>query len=182
MGTGMGNHAALAAKGTACRLVVRKEKGLSEILQFVAGGLEIGQQVVVMAGPVCLREIARGLSENGLRPENMLHNGRLIFLTAPNCLAQLAKAGDPLQRGPLHRNGSMLRWVSDWSWAYEDGAHPATILGYQRLIHEFARSLNALSLCTVHCESVQRGSLLALLADHRRAARTAQNAAPSAHA
>ena len=157
-----------------CRLVVRKDKGLTEIVQFVANGIEIGQQIVVLAGPTCLKEVARSLGEQGLRPETLLHNGRLIFLTAPACLAQLAKAGDPLNRGPLHFNGSVLRWVSDWSWAYQEGTEPSAILGYQRLVHDFTRSLTALSICTVHCERVGRSSLLALMADHRRLTRTAR--------
>jgi hypothetical protein len=165
------------AQTPACRLVVRKQKGLAEILEFVTAGLEIGQQVVVLAGPTCLKELARGLGDHGLRPESLLHNGRMIFLTAPSCLAQLAKAGDPFQRGPLQRNGSVLRWVSDWSWAYQTVTDPSAILGYQRLVHDFTRSLTALSVCTVHCERLERSSLLALLADHRRAARTVRQSA-----
>jgi hypothetical protein len=161
----------------ACRLVVRKDKGLTEILQFVASGIEIGQQIVVLAGPTCLKELARCLGEQGLRPETLLHSGRLIFLTAPACLAQLAKAGDPLKRGPLHFNGSVLRWVSDWSWAYQAGMEPGAILGYQRLVHDFTRSLTALSVCTVHCEQFERSSLLAVVADHRRVTRTARQSA-----
>ena len=161
----------------ACRLVVRKDKGLTEVLQFVASGIEIGQQIVVLAGPTCLKDLARSLGEQGLRPEMLLHNGRLIFLTAPACIAQLAKAGDPLKRGPLHFNGSVLRWVSDWSWAYQAGTDPSAILGYQRLVHDFTRSLTALSVCTVHCERLERSSLLALVADHRRLTRTARQSA-----
>jgi hypothetical protein len=146
---------------------------LVEVLQFVTTGLEIGQQVVALAGANCLKELARGLSEKGLRPESLLNNGRLIFLTAPNCITQLTKPGDPLQRGPLHRNASLVRWVSDWSWAYANGVDRATILDYQLRTHDFIRSLTALSLCTVHCEKLERTSLLAMLANHRRAARTA---------
>ena len=59
MGVELSNHAGLAAQATACRLVVRKEKGSSEILQFVIAGLEIGQQVVIVAGPTCLNDVAR---------------------------------------------------------------------------------------------------------------------------
>ncbi len=156
----------------ACRLLIRKERGTGEILQFVAGGLEIGQQVIALAGPTCLKELARALNEMGLRPESLLHNGRLIFLTAPNCLAQVTRLDDPLKRGPLHRTGSVLRWISDWSWAYANGTSSALVLEYQRQVHAFVRSLTALSLCTVYCEKIARSSLLALLADHRRAART----------
>ncbi len=163
----------VAAPLSACRLVVRKEKSLSEILQFVVAGLEVGQQVVAMAGPTCLKDLARSLSDGGLRPEALLRNGRLTFLTTPDCLSHLVRLDDPFERGPLHRNGSVLRWLTDWSWAYANGTEPGTILGYQRRIHNFVRSLTALSLCTVHCERLERSSLLALLADHRRAARAA---------
>ncbi len=142
------------------------------MLQFVTAGLEIGQQVVALAGAKCLKELARGLSEKGLRPESLLNSGRLIFLTAPNCISQLARPGDPLQRAPLQRHASVVRWVSDWSWAYNNGVHLATILDYQLRTHDFIRSLTALSLCTVHCEKLERTSMLALLANHRRAART----------
>ncbi len=147
-------------------------------MEFVTAGLEIGQQVVALAGPVCLKELARRLSDKGLRPESLLHNGRLVFLTAPNCLAELSRPGDPLRRGPLHRKATLVRWVSDWSWAYANGASPATISIYQRRVHEFIRALAALSLCTVHCERLERSSLLAILADHRRAARGAVGPAP----
>jgi hypothetical protein len=155
-----------------CRLVVRKEKRPAELVQFVIAGLEVGQQVVVVAGPGCLKDLARTLTENGMRPEALLRNGRLIFLTAPDCLAQLEDPEKILQRGPLRRTMSVVRWVTDWSWAYTNGMNPATVLEYQRRIHEFSRSLTALSLCTVHCGKMERSSLLALLADHRRAARS----------
>jgi hypothetical protein len=154
-----------------CRLVVRKEADLLEISEFVIGGLQIGQQVVAMAGPGCLKEIARSLGEAGLRPDAALRTGRLVFLTAPDCLAQLSKPDHPLQRGALRRSGPLLRWVSDWSWAYTSACLPAEALRHQRLVHDFVRSLGALSLCTAHCHKVERSSLLALLADHRRAAR-----------
>jgi hypothetical protein len=143
-----------------------------EVIQFVSAGLEMGQQVVVVAGPACLKDLARGLTENGLRPEALLRNGRLVFLTAPDCLAQLEDPEKILQRGPLRRPMSVVRWVTDWSWAYANGVDAATILDYQRRIHEYARSLTALSLCTVHCGNMERGSLLAMLADHRRASRS----------
>jgi hypothetical protein len=134
-------------------------------------GLEIGQQVVVVAGPSCLKDLAGSLTENGLKPDALLRNGRLIFLTAPKCLSQLSHPDEILQRGPLRHTATLLRWVSDWSWAYANGTNPAQILDYQRRVHDFARSLTALSICTVHCQKLERSSLLAMLADHRRAAR-----------
>lgn len=162
----------LSARGISCRFVIRKDKSPAEILEFISSGLEIGQQVVVLAGPTCLKDLARSLSQNGLRPDTLLRNGRLVFLTAPNCISQLTKPGDPLHRGPVHRNGSLLRWVSDWSWAYANGLASSTILDYQRRIHEFVRSVTTLSLCTAYCEKLERGALLAILADHRRAFRS----------
>jgi hypothetical protein len=167
-----GNHAGPQARGEACRLVIRKEKGFSEILQFVAGGLEIGQQVVILAGPTCLQHIARNLTESGLKTEAMLHSGRLVFLTAPNCLADLLRPSDPLQRSPLRRQATVMRWITDWSWAYGNGSDAVTIRDYQRGIHEFIRPFNAISMCTVHCEKVERSNLLAMLVDHRRVAKT----------
>jgi len=154
-----------------CRLVVRKENEMTEILQFVSAGMEIGQQVIALAGPGYLRDLACGLNDKGLRPDASLHNGRLVFLTAPNCLFQLTGPFDSIRRGHLRTNGSVVRWVSDWSWAYANGTDQGAVLDCQRRIHDFARSLNALSLCSVHCEKPARGSLLAMLADHRRAAR-----------
>jgi hypothetical protein len=151
-------------------LVVRREAGLSEISEFVIAGLQIGQQVVVLAGPTCLKDIAASLSEAGLRPDAALRAGRLVFLTAPDCLCHLTKPDHPLQRGALRRNGPLLRWVSDWSWAYRNG-FSADAWRHQRLVHDLARSLGALSLCTAHGHNVERSSLLALLADHRRATR-----------
>jgi hypothetical protein len=174
MGAELTNHAGLAAQADACRLVVRKEKGLSEILQFVIAGLEIGQQVVIVAGPTCLNDIARGVSENGLRPDVFLHSGRLVFLTAPDCLNELLRAGDPLQRSPLHLHGTVMRWVTDWSWALSKGDGLDVIGDYQRRLHDFIRPLNAISICTVHCEKIGRASLLAILANHRRAMRALQ--------
>jgi hypothetical protein len=175
MAAGTSNHPGLAAQPDACRLVVRKEKGLFEILQFVIPGLEIGQQVVIVADPTCLNDIAHGLNENGLRPDLSLHSGRLVFLTAPDCLNELLRAGDPLQRSPLHLHGTVMRWVTDWSWAFSKGDGPNVIGDYQRRLHDFVRPLNAISLCTVHCEKIGRASLLAILANHRRAARTTQD-------
>ena len=162
----------LATQGCMCKLITRREKGPAEVMPFVIGAIEVGQQVVVMAGPTFLKELASNLSDRGLRSNALLHNGRLVFLTAPGCVAQLVKAGDPLQRSPLRRNGSMIRWVSDWSWAYALGSDASAIIGYQHLVHEFAQSLGAISVCTVCCEGQARNTLLAVLADHRRAMRT----------
>lgn len=164
-----------AASG--CRLVVRKEKGLTQIVQFVVEGLEVGQQSVIMAGPACLKEIASSLTVAGVRPDVLLRSGRLIFLTAPDCLAQLIKPVNSMQRSPLRLTSSVLRWVTDWSWAYGNGNQPGVILGYQRMVHEFVRTITPLSLCTVHCETLARSSLLAMLADHRRAAKPASRPA-----
>src|SRR5208283_3053083 len=174
MGADVTSHAGLGAQVDACRLVIRKEKGLSEIIQFVIAGLEISQQVVIVAGPGWLKEVARGLGENGLRPDVLLHSGRLVFLTAPECLNELLRAGDPLRRSPLHLHGTVMRWVTDWSWALSKGDGLNVIRDYQRRLHDFIRPLNAISLCTVHGEKIGRASLLAILADHRRAARVIQ--------
>jgi hypothetical protein len=154
-----------------CRLVIRKNKGLEEILQFAIAGLEVGQQLVAVASPSCLKELARGVSDAGMKPDALLRNSRLVLLAAPDCFEFLSNAHDPLQRSPLRRNGSILRWVSDWSWVYENGHQESSILKYQSRLHEYVRSLTELSLCTVHCENLERTSLLALLAEHRRAAR-----------
>ena len=166
------NASLLATPGCMCKLITRREKGPAEVMPFVIGAIEVGQQIVVMAGPTFLKELASNLSDRGLRPNALLHNGRLVFLTAPGCVSQLVKAGDPLQRSPLRRNGSMMRWVSDWSWSYALGSDTSTIIGYQHLVHEFAQSLGAISVCTVCCEGQARNTLLAVLADHRRASRT----------
>ena len=166
-----GNHAGPGARGEACRLVIRKDKGLSEILQFVISGIEIGQQVVILAGPACLKEVARGLSETGLKTDALLHSGRLVFLTAPNCLSELLRSSDPLQRSPLHRHATVMRWITDWSWACGNGHDAGTIREHQRRIHEFIRPFNAISMCTVHGERVDRSNLLAMLVDHRRVAK-----------
>jgi MEDS: MEthanogen/methylotroph, DcmR Sensory domain len=171
MGNASGTAASAALAEAPCRLVVRKEKGLSEVLEFVIGGLEIGQQVVVMASPGCLKEMARAIGEDGMKPEALLRNGRLIFLAAPECLSLFSNSRDPFQRGPLRRNGSVMRWVSDWSWAYGNGTERRDNLAHLAHLHDFVRSITPLSLCTVHCDHLERGSLLALLADHRRAAR-----------
>jgi hypothetical protein len=180
----LGTHGSPLAQGEPCRLVIRREKSLSEILQFSIAGLEIGQQVVIMAGPICLKDIARGLSETGLKTDALLHSGRLVFLTAPNCLAELLHQGEPLQRGPLHRHATVMRWITDWSWVYGIGTDAATIRDYQRRIHEFIRPFNAMSMCTVLCEKVQRSDLLAMLVNHRQVAKTveASRRAVAAHA
>lgn len=168
------NHASLMGQGEPCRLVVRKEKSLSEILQFSTAGLEVGQQIVVMGGPTCLKDIAHGLSEMGLKTDALLHSGRLVLLTAPACLTELLRPSEPFQRSPLHRHATVMRWVTDWSWAYGNGLSVAAIRDYQRRLHEFIRPFNAISMCTVRCEKVQRGDLLAMLADHRRVAKTVE--------
>ena len=180
----MGSHGSLAGQGEPCRLVLRKEKSLSEILQFSTAGLEIGQQVVIMAGPTCLKDIAHGLSETGLKTDALLHSGRLVFLTAPNCLAELFRPSEPFQRSPLHRHATVMRWATDWSWVYGNGSDVATIRDYQRRLHEFIRPFNAISMCSVLCEKVQRADLLAMLVDHRRVAKTveATRRAMAAHA
>jgi predicted protein tyrosine phosphatase len=67
-----------------------------------------------------------------------------------------------------------MRWVTDWSWALSKGDGLNVIRDYQGRLHDFVRPLNAISLCTVHCEKIGRAALLAILANHRRAARTAQ--------
>ena len=154
-----------------CKLVVGKDKTPSEVLQFIVSGLEMGQQVVVLAGARCLKDLAQSLNQAGLKAESLIRNGRLVCLTAPECVAQLADPHQITQRGPLRRTSSLVRWVTDWSWAYSSGLSPATILGYQRIVHDFVRSLTAVSMCTVHCSEEGRSSLLAMLADHRRAAR-----------
>ena len=177
-------HGSLSGNGESCQLVVRKEKSLSEILQFTTAGLEIGQQVVIMAGPTCLKDVAHGLTETGLKTDALLHSGRMVFLTAPNCLAELFRPSEPLQRSPLHRHATVMRWITDWSWVYGNGSNAATIRDYQRRLHEFIRPFNAMSMCTVLCEKLQRSDLLAMLVDHRRVAKTveATRRAVAAHA
>jgi len=164
------------ASANSCRLLVRKKPGPAEIIQFVVGGVEIGQQIVVLAGPAWLKELARLLSENGLRPETLLRNGRLVFLTAPDCLSRFAKLDNPCKRPIIRRNGSIVRWISDWSWAYKNGSDPATILQYQRRIHNCIHQIATMSVCTVHCEKMERSSMLAVLVQHRRAARATDHA------
>jgi hypothetical protein len=67
-----------------------------------------------------------------------------------------------------------MRWVTDWSWALSKGDGLEVIRDYQRRLHDFIRPLNAISICTVHCEKLGRASLLAILANHRRATRGPQ--------
>ncbi len=154
-----------------CQLVVRRQEGPAEFLRFIQEGLEVGQQVVALASANCLSNLARALNASGLQTQNLLRSGRLVFLTAPDCLEQLKKPEGQVRRATMRRQSPMVRWVSDWSWAYFNGRSADVLLDYQRRIHETVRSLEALSLCTVHCSAVQRRSLLAVLADHRRAVR-----------
>jgi MEDS: MEthanogen/methylotroph, DcmR Sensory domain len=162
---------------TSCRLVTRSKEGLPEVVAFVVAGLEAGQQVFAMGGPAHLKDIACSLGGSGLKPESLLRAGRLIFLTAPDCISTLLRSENPFGRGPLQRNTSLVRWVSDWSWACSNGFELRTVLGYQRRIHEFVRSLTALSMCTVDSEKLERSSLLAMMADHRRASKAAAQTA-----
>ena len=162
---------------SACRFVIRQQPEPAEVLQFVVGGLEIGQQVITLAGPTWLKDLAASLNQKGIRSEALLRSGRLVFLTAPDCLAQLSKPSEALYHGVLHRNGSVVRWVTDWSWAYGNGSQPETILKYQKRIHNHIHELTALSLCTVHCNQLERKSVLAMLVDHRRASQSRSYAA-----
>src|SRR6266568_1615423 len=123
MGLGASTVRVVAAPPPAsCRLVMRRKEGLPELVEFVVGGLEAGQQVFALGGPAYLKDIAHNLGESGLRVETLLRNGRLVFLTAPDCVSTLLRPQDAFRRGPLQRNASILRWVSDWSWAYANGA------------------------------------------------------------
>src|SRR2546425_12095835 len=108
MNTSLGVVPSALAHPSGCRLVIRRENSLAEILQFVAAGLEIGPQGVALAGPKCLKELASGLSAKGLPPETLLSNGRLGFLTPPGCLLQLTKPGNPMRRGPPPPNASLI--------------------------------------------------------------------------
>lgn len=175
--TDMESKAGGAAKmAGGCKVVMQKDQ--SPAIQFVIEGVQIGQQVVVMGGPGFLRELARGLGECGLRPDISLRNGRLIFLTAPGCISTLMKPDDPLQRGSLRANAPLLRWVSDWTWAYGKASEPAQAAEFQKRVHDFTRSLGALSLCTAFDAQLDRNSMLALLADHRRCSRATEPARP----
>jgi len=152
-----------------CQLIVRQQEGPAECLRFMLEGLEVGQQVVALAGAGCLTGLARALSENGFQPQTLLRSGRLVFLTAPDCLALLGKRDGPLSRSSLRRQAPIIRWVSDWSWAYSNGRPASLLLDYQHRVHQLVRSFEALSLCTVHSPSLERRGLLAVLADHRQA-------------
>lgn len=157
----------LAGKG--CQLVVRQQEGPAEFLRFILEGLEVGQQVVAMAGAGCLTSLARALGTNGLHLQTLLRTGRLVFLTAPDCLGQLSRPDGPLRASSIRRPVPMVRWVSDWSWAYTTGRSASVLLDYQQRVHAVVRSLDALSMCTVHSSALERRSLVAVLADHRQA-------------
>jgi MEDS: MEthanogen/methylotroph, DcmR Sensory domain len=150
---------------------MRRQEGPSEFLRFMLEGLEVGQQVVVLAGAGCLTNLGHALNESGLQAQALLRSGRLVFLTAPDCLAQLSKSDTSVPQSPLRRHAPIVRWVSDWSWAYAQGHASTSLLNFQHRVHELVRSLEALSLCTVHSSALERRVLLAVLADHRRAAR-----------
>jgi hypothetical protein len=154
-----------------CQLIVRRQEGPSEFLRFMLEGLEVGQQVVALAGAGCLRTLARALNEAGIQSQSLLRSGRLVFFTAPNCFSQLKAPDSSMPRPPLRRQGPIVRWVSDWSWAYADGRTAQTLLDYQHRIHELVRSMDGLSVCTVHSSFLERRALLAVLADHRQAVR-----------
>jgi len=157
-----------------CRFVARTEESLGEIFQFVVGGLEVGQQVVTLAGPTCLKDLASALGESGLRPEAMLRSGRLVFVTAPDSLPSLFKSRGLYRRGQLRLNGSLVRWVSDWSWACD--CADKSIIDYQRRVHQLVNEYAAISLCTASCTKLGRSPLLAIMAEHRRVARATQPA------
>lgn len=167
----------VSKRSRGCHLVVRRNPDPSEVLEFVVSGVEVGQQIIAVGGPTWLRELGRSLSEGGLRSDILVRTGRVIFLTAPDCFAELNGRNDILRRSPLRLNGSIVRWISDWSWAYNNGTNPATILTYQRQIHNRIRQMTALSLCTVHCSRLERGSMLKMLVHHRHAIRAAERLA-----
>jgi len=161
----------LLPQPTTCRFVVRREESLGEVYQFVVGGLEVGQQVVALAGPTCLKDLASALGESGLRPEALLRSGRLVFITAPDSLPALFKSGDLFRRGQLRLNGSLLRWVSDWSWACGCDDKIDTLLDYERRVHQLVNRWAGVSLCSASCEKIGRSPLLAMMAEHRRSSR-----------
>src|SRR5439155_560138 len=82
-----------------CRLVMRRKEGLPELVEFVVGGLEAGQQVFALGGPAYLKDIACNLGASGLRPDSLLRTGRLVFLTAPDCLST-SQIQEPLRARP----------------------------------------------------------------------------------
>lgn len=154
-----------------CQLVVRRQEGPSEFVRFILEGLEVGQQVIALAGAGGLTNLARALNESGLQTQTLLRTGRLVFLTAPDCLDQIKNLDAPSHRVAVRRQAPIIRWVSDWSWAYSNDRPASLLLDYQHRIHHAVRSLEALSLCTIHCSAFERRALLAVLADHRRAVR-----------
>ena len=158
-----------------CQLVVRRQEGPAEFLRFILEGLEVGQQVVAMAGAGCLKSLASALNHTGIQPQSLLRNGRMVFFTAPNCFAQFKRPEAAMPRPALRPQGQIVRWVSDWSWAYSDGRPAQTLLDYQHHVHELIRTLGSLSLCTVHCSALPRRALLAVLADHRQAVRVREH-------
>jgi MEDS: MEthanogen/methylotroph, DcmR Sensory domain len=184
MGLGLGPVAqSTTLRGQSCQLVVRQQEGPAEFLRFILEGLEVGQQVVAMAGASCLTTLARALGQGGLHLQTLLRSGRLVFLTAPDCLGQLSRPDGPLHQSAIRRSTPMVRWVSDWSWAYSNGRPASVLLDFQVRVHGIVRSLDALSLCTVHSSALERRALLAVLADHRQAAKgrlgPARSASPS---
>jgi MEDS: MEthanogen/methylotroph, DcmR Sensory domain len=171
MGAVVSSATGNAAPAKLCQLVVRHQEGPSEFLRFMLEGLEVGQQVVALAGAGCLRTLARALSDTGIQPQSLLRSSRLVFFTAPDCLVHLKRLHPFMPRPILRRQGPIVRWVSDWSWAYSDGRVAKVLLDYQHRVHEVVRSLDGLSLCTVQSSALERRALLAVLADHRQAVR-----------
>jgi MEDS: MEthanogen/methylotroph, DcmR Sensory domain len=152
-----------------CQLVVRRQEPPLEPLRFILEGLEVGQQVIAMASAGWLTSLAHALGENRIPLQSLLRSGRLVFLTAPECLSQFTRPDGPLRASAFRRPAPMVRWLSDWSWAYSNGRAPSTLLDYQHRVHTTIRSLDALSLCTVDSSTLERRALLAVLADHRQA-------------
>jgi hypothetical protein len=170
MGAGV-NPIKVSSLCHSCQLLVRQHDGPMDFFRFLQEGLEVGQQVVALAGATCLTNLSRALNASGFQTQNLLRSGRLVFLTAPDCIEQLKKPDGPVQRAALRRQSPMVRWISDWSWAYSSDRPANLLIEYQQRIHGLVRSLEALSLCTVDSSSLPRRALLALLADHRRAVR-----------
>src|SRR5579863_5716207 len=132
MGLGLNPAASASPRGgRCCQLVLRRQEGPAEFVRFILEGLEVGQQVVAMAGAGCLTNLARALGTSGLHLQTLLRSGRLVFLTAPDCLGQLSRPAGPLHRSPIRRPAPMLRWVSDWSWAYSPSRPASVLLDYQ---------------------------------------------------
>ena len=162
----------ITPQGRPCQLVVRKQEGPAEFLRFILEGLEVGQQVIAMADAGCLTSLARALGQSGFHLQTLLRSGRLVFLTAPDCLSQLKRPDGPLLRSPIRRPAPMVRWVSEWSWAYSNGRSASVLLDFQCRVHAAVKSLDALSLCTVDSSALERRALLAVLADHRQASKS----------